>query len=91
MCCCFFTLPQAYILKAQIPFKIREYENTVTGSRIDSIARKQFDFYKVKPYREHRINSDSLLKAVRLTYPNAIQVTDSCCRLLTVEKNITVM
>ena len=86
----FLTLLQANILQAQIPFKIREYENTVTGSRIDSIGRNQFDFTKVKPYRDKKINSDSLVKAIRLAYPNAIQVTDSCCRLLTVEKNITV-
>ncbi len=86
----FFTWLQASTLEAQIPFKIREYENTVTGSRIDSITRKQFDFAKIKPYRKHKINSDSLLKAVRLAYPNAIQVTDSCCRLLTAEKSITV-
>lgn len=84
------TLFQAGVVQAQIPFKMREYENTVTGSRIDSIARKQFDFTKVKPYRDIQVNSDSLLRAVRLAYPNVIQVTDSCCRILTVEKSITV-
>jgi hypothetical protein len=72
------------------PFQLTVHEGSNWKIKIDSVTDKDFDQGRKEKHQEKKVNGDSLISTFPEKFKNIIVLTDSCCILKGLDKDLKV-
>jgi hypothetical protein len=75
-------------LPPEYSFHLTIHEGSNWNLKIDSVTDKEFDQTKKEVYREKKINGDSLISIFSEKFKDVIILSDSCCILKGLDKEL---